>query len=85
MELIQREWNLQHFRSRSYFWESKLRTVRATLNKWVKEGFESPNKHKIKLQGELATMQSRMEVDEVNPTHLKQEKELNIRILNDGR
>ena len=85
MELIQREWNIQHDKSPSYIWESKLRSARAALKKWVKEYFENPNKKKIKLQSELAAMQSRMEVDEVNPTHLKQEKELNIRILNDGR
>ena len=71
MELIQREWNLQHFGSPSYIWESKLRTMRAALKKWVKEGFEDPNKQKINLQRELGTMESIMEVEEVSLEHLK--------------
>ena len=57
----------------------------STLNKWVKEDFENPNKQKIKLQSEFATMQSRMEVEEVYPAHLKQEKELKIIILKVAR
>ena len=78
MELIQREWNLQHFGSPNYIWESKLRLVRETLKKWVKEGFENPNKQKIILQSDLAAMHLRMEVEEVFIEHLKQEKDMNI-------
>ena len=85
LDLIQREWNLQHYGSLSYIWESKLRSARAALKKWVKEYFENPNKKKIKLQSELAAMQSRMEVGEMAPTHLKQEKELCTKILNAAR
>ena len=47
----------------------------------MKEGFEDLNKQKINLQRELAAMQLRMEVEEVSTEHLKQERELNIRIL----
>ena len=71
MELIQREWNLQHFVSPSYIWESKLRTVRAALKKWVKEGFEDPNKQKINLQRNLIAMHLKMEVEEVFTKNLK--------------
>ena len=56
--------------------------MRSALKRWVKEGFKNPNDHKIKLQSDLATLQSRMEVDEVTPAYLKQEKEMNIKILN---
>ena len=85
MELIQREWNLQHFGSPSYIWESKLRTVRAALKKCMKEGFEDLNKQKINLQREIAAMQFRLEVEEMSTEQLKQEREMNIRILKVAR
>ena len=59
--------------------------MRVALNKWVKEYFEDPNNQKINLQRELQAMQSRMEVGEVTLAHLKQEKELNTKILNAAR
>ena len=55
--------------------------MRYALNLWVKEGFKNPNNHKIKVQSDLATLQSHMEVDEVNPVFLSKEKELNMKIL----
>ena len=71
MELIQREWNTQHLGSPGYIWDSKLRTMKDALNKWVKEEFEEPNKQKINLQRELAALQYIMEVEEVSTKHLK--------------
>ena len=85
MELIQREWNTYHFGSPSYIWESKLRAVKVALKKWAKEDFVDPIKQKISLQRQLAALQSRMEVEEVSIKHLKQEKELNLRILKASR
>ena len=55
--------------------------MKAALKKWVKEDFEELDKQKINLHRELTAMQYIMEVEEVSPEHLKQEKELNIRIL----
>ena len=69
--LIQREWNLQHYEPPNYIWESKLISLQYALKRWVKKGFKNPNNHKIKLQIDLATLQSRMEVDEVTPVYLK--------------
>ena len=74
LSLIQEEWNLQYFGSPNYIWESKLRSMRSSLKRWIKEGFKNPNQHKIELQIDLATLQSRMEVDEVTPTFLSQER-----------
>ena len=59
--------------------------MRETLKKWVKEGFEDPNKKKINLQRELEALQFRMEVEEVSTEHLKQERELNIIIIKAAR
>ena len=83
--LIQGEWNLQHYESPNYSWESKLRSVRYSSKKWVKEDFKNPNSHKIKLQSDLAAIQSRMKANEVTPMNLKQGKELNTKILNASR
>ena len=55
--------------------------MKASLKKWVKEDFEEPTKQKISLQRDLAALQSKMEVEEVSTKHLKQEKELDLRIL----
>ena len=59
--------------------------MRASLKKWVKEGFEDPNKQKINLQKDLVAMHLKMEVEEVSTEHLKQERELSIRILKAAR
>ena len=83
--LIQKEWNLQYFESPSYIWESKLRSVWSSLKRWVKAGFKNPSHHKIKLQNDLATLQSHMKVDEVTPAFLSQAKELSMKFLNVAR
>ena len=85
MELIQRKWNTHHFGSPSYIWESKLRAMKVALKKWAKEDFEEPTKQKISSKRDLAALQRRMEVEELSTKHLKQEKELNLRILKAAR
>ena len=59
--------------------------MKVALKKWVKEDFEETTKQKICLQRDLGALQSMMEVEEVSTKHLKQEKELNIRILKVAR
>ena len=59
--------------------------MRSSLKRWIKEGFKNPNQHKIELQIDLATLQSCMEVDEVTPAFLSQEKEMNMKILSVAR
>ena len=61
--------------------DSNLRAVKYSLKKLVKEEFEEPTKQKIFLQRDLATLKSIMDIEEVSTKHLKQEKEINIRIL----
>ena len=42
MELIQREWKLQHFGSPNYIWESNLRAIRSSLKKWESTSYSEP-------------------------------------------
>ena len=55
--------------------------MKVALKKRVKEDFEEPTKQKISLQRDSAALQRKMEVEELTTKHLKQEKELNLKIL----
>ena len=80
-EIVQKAWNSNIYGSPSYIWESKLREVHYALKKWEKVSFKGPTLQQNQIQEDLATLQRKMEREEVITHYLNQEKEMNMRIL----
>ena len=81
MDIIKYAWSKACVGSPSFIWEIKLRKVRYELKEWVKTKFKSPGSGKMQLQTTLVDLQSKLEGEEITPLLIRQEKDLNQKIL----
>ena len=85
MDIVKDAWRLACTGSPSYIWESKLRKVRYELKAWVQTKYKNTSSREIQLQSGLANLHSKMEKEEITHLFIRQEKELNLNILNATR
>jgi hypothetical protein len=77
LPLIQQAWSSPFSGSPNFIWESKLKAVKNSLKDWVKSSFIPPHRERLEKEEKLASIQQRLEEEEVTEALLNQEKEAN--------